>query len=333
MAAESFRALVVAESNGGTFTRSLTRLTFANLPEGEVLIRVAYSSLNYKDGLSASGNRGVTKRYPHIPGVDAAGIVHESSVTQFSPGDEVVVHGFELGANHWGGFSEYIRVPAAWIVRKPEGLSLRETMMYGTAGFTSGLAVHRLLHNGLAPDQGQVLVTGATGGVGCIAVALLARLGFTVVASTGKTAAKDFLVGIGASEVIDRNATKDLTGKPLLNGRWAGAVDTVGGDILDSTLRYTKLFGSVATCGNVISGDLHTSVYPFILRGVALLGINSAFTPMPLRLDVWEKLGRDWKLSNLEQMTKEISLEDLEAYFDVILKGGVRGRILVRISS
>ena len=324
-----FRALVVTEATRGSFERSIVDRPMTDLPAGEILIRVLYSSLNYKDALSATGDKGVTKRYPHVPGIDAAGIVEESSTTAFAAGEEVIVTGYELGSNHDGGFAEYVRGPAAWVVRRPAGLTLRECMIYGTAGFTAGLSVHRLLHHGVDPDQGPVLVTGAGGGVGSLAVGILARAGFHVVASTGKKESTGLLVSLGAREVIGREAVTDPTGRALLSGRWAGAVDTIGGPTLDAILRGTKLFGAVAACGNVVSGDLHTSIYPFILRGVSLIGINSAFTPMPLRLQIWSELATSWKPERLEAIVTEVSLSALTPSIDRILQGGIQGRILV----
>jgi acrylyl-CoA reductase (NADPH) len=332
MHTDTYKALLVSETEGGAFKREVTQRPWSDLPAGDVLVRVAYSSLNYKDGLSAIGNKGVTKTYPHVPGVDAAGVVEQSSVAEYQPGEEVIVTGYELGANHDGGFAEYIRVPGSWVVKMPADLTLRESMILGTAGVTAGLSLRGLLHHGVSPDDGPVLVTGATGGVGCMSVALLARAGFHVVAVTGKMTERDFLMELGAKEVVSRDDVLDTTGKPLLSGRWAGAVDTVGGPLLDSAIRCTKPFGAVAACGNVVSGELHTSVYPFILRGIALLGINSAITPMPLRLEVWRRLAGEWRLANLERIVTEVSLEDIGGYIDLILKGGIRGRVLVKVA-
>lgn len=331
MSNRTFSALLVTETPDGKFTRTIATRALDQLSPGDVVIRVHYSSLNYKDALSATGNKGVSKHYPHIPGVDAAGVVEESSSPLYKQGDEVIVHGYELGAHADGGFSEYVRVPAEWIVKRPPTLSLRESMIYGTAGFTAGLALHRLLHHGLKPDQGPTVVTGSTGGVGSVAVALLAKAGFHVVAATGKMDDREFLMNLGATEVIDRESLKDTSGRGLVAGKWAGAIDNVGGDLLDSILRQTKLFGAVACTGNIRSTELHTSIFPFILRGVALIGINSAFTPRPLRLDVWNHLATDWKLKSLENLVTEVSLKDLDGYIEQILKGQIRGRILVSL--
>lgn len=329
---KTFNALVVTETQEKRFIREILRKSLRDLPPGEVLVRVHYSSLNYKDALSATGNKGVTRRYPHTPGIDAAGIVEESKCPEFRPGDDVIITGNDLGSNTDGGFAEYIRVPADWIVKRPPSLSLRESMIIGTAGYTAALSVHNLLHHCVTPTKGPVLVTGATGGVGCIAVAILSKLGFHVISSTGKSDARQFLQDLGAKEVVSREDIRDTTGRGLLPGRWAGVVDTVGGETLDNAIRFTKLEGAVATCGNVTSGELHTSIYPFILRGVALLGINSAFTPMPLRQTIWKKLSHDWKLERLDLLTTEVSLEELDPYLDLILEGGVKGRVLVNLA-
>jgi len=331
MPSRTFKALVVTEAADTQFVRQITQQPLDKLPQGDVLIRVHYSSLNYKDALSATGNKGVTRKYPHTPGIDAAGIVEESSVGEFQIGDEVIVTGNDLGSNTDGGFAEYVRVPASWIVKRPPSLSLRDSMILGTAGYTAALSVHMLMHHGVTPSNGPVLVTGATGGVGCVAVAILSELGFHVIASTGKKEAHQFLQDLGAKEIISREDVQDHTARALLPGRWAGVVDTVGGELLDSAIRHTKLEGAVATCGNVTSGELHTSIYPFILRGVALLGINSAFTPLPTRQTIWQKLATDWKLEILNRLTTEVSLEELGGYIDLILKGRVTGRVLVKI--
>jgi acrylyl-CoA reductase (NADPH) len=279
----SFQALVVRETADGEFTRQIEERALADLPDGEVLVCVHYSSLNYKDALSASGHKDVTRSYPHTPGIDAAGVVEESVAAEFRPGDPVIVTSYDLGMNTPGGWGQYIRVPAAWVVPLPQDLTLRESMIYGTAGFTAALSVHRLEAHGLAPDAGEVLVTGATGGVGSLAVAILARAGYQVVAASGKADAGPFLRDLGAAEVVDREAVRDDSGRPLLRGRWAGAVDTVGGEYLATALKSTQYGGAVACCGLVASADLPTTVYPFILRGVSLLGVDSQACPMDTR--------------------------------------------------
>jgi putative YhdH/YhfP family quinone oxidoreductase len=327
----TFKALVARESSSGAVVRSIEQRSFDDLPEGDVLIRVHYSSLNYKDGLSATGKRGITRLYPHTPGIDAAGMVDQSSSASFRPGDKVVVTGYELGSNADGGWAEFVRVPSDWIVPLPAGLSLRESMILGTAGFTAGLAVHRLLHHGVEPGQGPVVVTGATGGVGCLAVAILARRGFYVTAVTGKHDAHQFLRALGASDILTRDQCIDTTSRALLTRRWAGAVDTVGGPFLDTILRQINNEGAVACCGNIATPDLRTSIYPFILRGVALLGINSASTPMAIRKTIWQELSTGWKPSDLNALSRECRLEDLEPSINAILDGAITGRVLINL--
>jgi putative YhdH/YhfP family quinone oxidoreductase len=323
--------MVVTETADKKFTREVTQKRLKDLPPGELLIEVKYSSLNYKDALSASGNKGVTRNYPHTPGIDAAGVVVESANTKFAPGDSVVVTGFDLGMNTSGGFGQYIRVPASWVVKLPQNLSLKESMAYGTAGFTAALAVLRMQQHGLSKEQGEVLVTGATGGVGSVAVGILARLGFHVVAASGKTSEKDFLVSLGAKEILPRDEVNDTSGKALLKERWAGVIDTVGGNILASAIKSTKRRGPVACCGNVASPELSLTVYPFILRGVALLGIDSAECPMDVRSLIWDKIAGEWKLDHLDTLVSECSLEELGGKIDMILAGKIKGRVVVRL--
>jgi putative YhdH/YhfP family quinone oxidoreductase len=299
------------------------------LPAGEVLVRVHYSSLNYKDGLSATGHRGVTKHYPHTPGVDAAGVVEESLSEAFQPGDQVIVTSYDLGMNTPGGFGQYIRVPADWVVPLPENLSAKESMAYGSAGLTAGFCIFKLQEHGIFPDQGEILVTGATGGVGSFAVAMLAKIGYHVVAVTGKMEEKQFLIDLGAKEVISRDEATDTSGKPLLKGRWAGVVDAVGGEILATAIRSTKLHGAVTCCGNVAWPDLQINVYPFILRGISLVGIDSQSFPMTFRRQTWEKIASDWKLDNLNRQTSVCSLEELDLEIDRILAGKQKGRVIV----
>ncbi|HEX7044202.1 MAG TPA: YhdH/YhfP family quinone oxidoreductase [Burkholderiales bacterium] len=330
--AKKFRAMVVSEAEGKGYVRRIEERSTDDLPAGEVLIRVHYSSLNYKDALSATGNRGVTRRYPHTPGIDAAGVVEQSSAAEVAVGAEVICTSYDLGMNTAGGFGQYIRVPAAWVVPLPEGLTLRESMVYGTAGLTAALCLHRLQQAGIAPDQGEVVVTGATGGVGSIAVGLLARAGYRVIAATGKAQEREFLEGLGAAEVVGRDAVDDTSGKPLLPPRWAAAVDTVGGNILATLLRSLKPAGAVACCGLVASPELHTNVYPFILRNVSLLGVDSVTVPsMALRRAMWSKLATEWKLPMLERIAREVPLEDLDPEIDRILQGAQKGRVVVNL--
>ncbi len=325
----NFRALLITDNADKTFTREVMERSLSDLPEGEVLVRVHFSSLNYKDGLSSIGNRGVTRSYPHTPGIDASGVVEDSASPEFKPGDEVIVTSYDLGMNTSGGFGQYIRVPAAWVVPLPQGLSLKESMIYGTAGYTAALSVHLLQKNGITPDHGEAVVTGATGGVGSVSVALLAKAGFSVIAATGKPQEEEFLKKLGASGIVSREEVDDASGKPLLKERWAAAVDTVGGTTLATLLKSAKRGGAVAATGLVASPDLPTSVFPFILRGVSLLGVDSQETPMPLRRELWRRMASDWKLDQLSDLTVDCTLETLLPEIDKILKGQQRGRVVV----
>lgn len=329
MGSIKFKALLVKEENG-KFIREITERKIEDLPEGEVLINVKYSSLNYKDALSATGNKGVTRRYPHTPGIDAAGVVVDTKSEKIFEGDEVLVTGYDLGMNTSGGFAEFIRVPADWVVKIPDMLFLKESMIFGTAGLTAALALDRMIQNDL-DKEGEVLVTGASGGVGSMAVALLAGQGYKVVAGTGKSDQEEYLKQLGAVSLISREEMTDKSGKALLSGRWSGVVDTVGGNILSTAIASTKQWGVVAACGNAASVELNSTVFPFILRGVSLLGINSEKTPMAWREKMWEKLSNEWKPSTLNLMYEECSLEETNQKIDEILKGEIKGRILVNL--
>lgn len=331
MSITKFKALSVTESNDSTFVREIINREISSLPQGDVLIKVKYSSLNYKDALSASGNKGVTKNYPHTPGIDAAGIVMESTNESFHVGDQVIVTGYDLGMNTSGGYGQYIRVPASWIVKLPDNLSLRESMIYGTAGFTAALSVYRMISGGIRPDCGDILVTGATGGVGSITVSILHKLGYSVIAATGKPEAKDMLLQLGAKDIILREELNDKSGRILLKGNWAGVIDTVGGNMLATALKSTNYGGIVTCCGNVASPELLTTVYPFILRGITLYGIDSMQCPMDLRLKIWSMLSNEWKLTNLNQNVDEVSLVDLDNKIDLILHGKLQGRTIVNL--
>ena len=331
MNVSTFRALVVSKTDEKTFTREITERSISDLPEGEVLIRVHFSSLTYTDGLSCIGNSGVTRNYPHTPGIDACGKVAESSDSRFKEGDSVIVTGYDLGMNTSGGFGEYIRVPADWVVPLPEGMTFKEASIYGVAGFTAALSVDALQKHGVNPEHGEVVVTGSTGGVGSVSVALLSLLGYNVVASTGKKEESEFLLRLGASEIISREEVNDESKKPLLRERWAGAIDTVGGTTLAALLKAAKRGGAVAATGLVASSELSTTVFPFILRGVSLLGIDSGFTPTKLRLEIWNKLAGIWKIPQLEQLTIDRTLEELDPEIDKILAGGQRGRVVVNL--
>lgn len=329
---DTFPALWITETAEGSFQRDIVERRTDDLPDGEVLVKVSYSALNYKDALSASGNKGVTRHFPHTPGIDAAGVVAESRSADFQPGMEVLVTSYDLGMNTSGGFAGYIRVPAEWVVPLPAGLSLQDSMILGTAGLTAAISIHKLRHAGVMPDKGEVLVTGASGGVGSLGVAILARLGYTVIAGTGKTAAQDWLRGLGAKGFVSREALLDTSGKPLLKPQWAGILDTVGGDVLATALKTTQPQGAVSCCGNVASIKLPTTVFPFILRGIDLLGVDSQNYPMAQRRELWTKLAADWKPADLASMMTATDLTALKDHWiDGILAGGVQGRVVVKL--
>ena len=310
---DDFKALVITETEDKQFTRSVEPKKISDLPEGDVVVQVLYSSLNYKDVLSATGNRGVTRKYPHTPGIDAAGIVAESASAEFKTGEKVIVTSYDLGMNTAGGYGQYIRVPAGWVVPLPEGLTAREAMVYGTAGFTAALSVWQLIENGLKPEDGNILVSGATGGVGSIAVSILSKLGYSVTAVNGVVDETDYLKKIGAQDVISIEEATDTSGRPLLKSLWAGGIDTVGGEILATTLKTVGSWGTVTCCGNVASPDLPTNVYPFILRGVRLVGIDSQNCPMPIRREIWKKIASEWKIDWLDTLTTEASFDELDS--------------------
>ncbi|MBU3142962.1 YhdH/YhfP family quinone oxidoreductase [Clostridium sp. CF012] len=326
-----FKAMLVSETENNEFQRKIVTRQINDLPEGDVIINVKFSSLNYKDALSATGNKGVTRNYPHTPGIDAAGIVVESNNDNFKANDKVLVTGYALGMSTSGGYAEYIRVPAEWVVKLPENLSLRESMIYGTAGFTAALSVCKLVNSGVKPSDGDILVTGATGGVGSTAISILSVLGYNVIAATGKASEREMLLGIGAKDIVDRKDMDDNSGKALLKSRWAGVIDTVGGNILATAIKSTNYGGSVTSCGNIADHEFSTSVYPFILKGVTLFGIDSVKCPMDTRLMIWNKLSSDWKLDNLEANVDEVSLEGLDEKIDMILKGKHKGRTIVNL--
>ncbi|MEE4312806.1 MAG: YhdH/YhfP family quinone oxidoreductase [candidate division KSB1 bacterium] len=327
----TYKAYEVTKREGEKALASIVERSTDDLPPGEVTIDVKYSSLNYKDALSATGSPGVTKNYPHVPGIDAAGAVRESSVDTFKPGDEVLVTGYDLGVNTSGGYGCCIRVPSEWVVPLPDGLTLRESMILGTAGFTAALGVHLLLLNGMTKDGGEVVVTGASGGVGSLAVMILSKLGYHVTAATGKKEAHIYLRDLGARDVINRGELDDVSGRPLLRGRWGAGFDAVGGNTLATVLKSTHQGAPVAACGVVGGPDLATTVFPFILRGVKLLGIDSALCKRPLRLELWERLAGAWKPDSLDAVCTEIGLEQLTEYVGKILKGQIRGRTLVSL--
>ena len=327
---KSFPALVVRRGDDDKVVCGVETLSKDDLPAGDVLIEVDCSSLNYKDALATTAHAGVVRRLPHVPGIDCAGHVAESNSPAFSAGDPVLVTGYDLGAPSWGGYSAFVRVPADWVVAMPTGLTPREAMIYGTAGFTAAQCVGAIQHHGIQPEKGEVVVTGATGGVGCIAVALLAKLDYSVVAVTGKPEQGKLLEQLGAQRIISREDVDDHSKKPLLPARWSAAVDTVGGNALATLLRSIDHRGCVAACGLVASDQLPTTVYPFILRGVTLAGIDSAKCPREPRLEIWKKLATEWNvIERLEPLVREVTLGDLLGEVKRMLAGQNHGRILV----
>ena len=326
-----FKALVVDKTPDKQFVREIHERSIADLPPGDLVVRVHYSSLNYKDALSATGHPGVTRQFPHTPGIDAAGEVVSCESGAFAPGDKVIVTGYDLGMETDGGWGEYIRIPSEWAVRLPTGLTLREAMVIGTAGFTAALSVLKLEQAGVKPADGDILVTGATGGVGSIAVSILARAGYRVTAATGKSSDEAFLRSLGAMAVIPREQVTEGAERPMLKERWAGAVDVVGGETLAAAVKSTRYGGTVTCCGLVGSTDLNLNVFPFILRGVSLIGIDSVNCPAGTRLRVWERLAGEWKPEHLAEVVTEVPLEGLEEKIQAILHGGIRGRVVVKM--
>lgn len=324
-----YRAFVVEEIDG-KFQQGIKYLETQNLVANELLVKVSYSSLNYKDALSATGNKGVTKKYPHTPGIDAVGIVELSTSNLFKIGDEVIVSGNDLGMNTAGGFAEYIHVPAEWAVNLPEGLSAREAMIIGTAGFTAGISVSRLTEL-VKPSDGKVVVSGATGGVGSVAVSILSKLGYQVVAVSGKSEENDFIMSLGASEIITRAAFLEMDKKPILSAQFAGGIDTVGGSILENIIKSLKPLGAVTTCGSVAATQLNLTVFPFILRGISLIGISAQNYPMTQRENLWEKMADVYKPENLMNLYTEIRLEELSSNIELILQGKLKGRTLIKL--
>ncbi|MBI0399355.1 YhdH/YhfP family quinone oxidoreductase [Cyclobacterium marinum] len=327
---QEFKAFVVEEKDG-EFIGSIKTRKIASLPEGDLLIKVSYSSLNYKDALSASGNKGVTKNFPHTPGIDAVGVIAESDNAGFSVGDKVIVTSYDLGMNTSGGFSEYIRVPAEWAVKLPANLSMKEAMIYGTAGLTAGMSVLRLTDL-VKPEEGKILVSGASGGVGALSVAILSKLGYSVTAITGKEHEKDYLLKLGAQEIILRTEFENLDKRPLLRPVCAGGIDTVGGVILENIIKSTVPMGAITCCGNVASPNLNLTVFPFILRGISLIGIDSQNYPMSYREQVWNKLAEEWKPSQLSEAFNEIPLASLPEKITLILQGKLKGRTVIKIA-
>lgn len=327
----SFSAFQISEKEGVSAGRIVT-LAQDNLDAGAVVIQAHYSSVNYKDALAATGAGKVIRRFPCVGGIDVAGVVASSADARFQVGDKVLVTGYDLGVAHDGGYAEFVRVPATWVVPLPAGLSLFEAMALGTAGFTAALAIHRLEQNELAPAKGKVIVTGATGGVGSLAIQMLAQRGFSVVAMTGKSTEHGFLTALGASEILPRETVDFSSKRPLEKALWAAALDSVGGDTLAWLARTMQPEGTIASFGNAGGAALNTSVFPFILRGVKLLGVDSAATAMPLRQAIWQRLANDLKPQQLQTMTRTVLFADLPAVFPAILRGEALGRMVVQIS-
>jgi len=326
---KEYKALVINEVNAA-FEQTIQTLNIDNLPKGDVLVKVHYSSINYKDALSATGNKGITKKYPHTPGIDAAGEVVSSLDDKFKVGDKVIVTGYDLGMNTSGGFGQYIHVPSEWVVQLPEGLSLKESMIIGTAGFTAGISVLRLSAL-VKPSDGKILVSGATGGVGSVALSLLSKLGYQTVAISGKETEYPFLRKLGATEILPRADFQEVDKRPMLSAQYAGAIDTVGGPILENILKTLQPLGAVTTCGSVSSTQLNMTVFPFILRGISLIGISAQNYPGALREPLWIKLATDWKPTNLLELYSEIRLEDIPETIALILQGKLKGRTIVNM--
>ena len=305
--------------------------TLDALDPGEVVVRTKYSTINYKDALSHNGTGRIMRKYPTVAGIDMAGTVESSTDARWKRGDKVIVHGYDLGVAHDGGYSERVRVPADWVVRRPESMTAFDAMTLGTAGFTAALAIHLMQHNGLAPEKGPVAVTGATGGVGSVAVEILAKLGYEVQAITGKPEESKYLKSIGAREIVDRRGLDLAKVRPLDKATWAGAVDNLGGDVLAWLLSTSRIGGTVAAVGLAADMKLNTTVAPFILRGVHLLGADSVNAPMSLRQTIWNRLAVEWRPDQVHDQVRTIDFDELPTHFDAYLKGMVRGRTVVRI--
>jgi acrylyl-CoA reductase (NADPH) len=325
----TYKAFEVREETEKKFVGAIVEKSALELVEGSVSIEVHYSSVNYKDALSASGSKAVTREYPHVPGIDAAGTVLASTDSNFAVGDEVVVTGYDLGMNTAGGFGQQVTVPGGWVTKLPVGLSLRDSMVLGTAGLTAGLCVNKLLLNGITPESGKVLVTGATGGVGIIACALLVKLGFEVVASTGKLAEAAKLTALGVSEVISREAFSEENPRPMLKESYAAAVDVAGGTTLVNVIKSLSYGGSVAACGLVDSPALSATVLPFILRGVNLLGVDSVELPLDQKQQIWNLFANEWALTDIDSLAETIVLAELPAVLAKVLAGGAIGRYVL----
>jgi len=325
---ETFKAFVVDEQEG-SFVRNIKSKLMNELPKGDLLVKVHFSSLNYKDALSANGNKGVTRNYPHTPGIDAVGTVVSSKTNKFKALDKVIVTSYDLGMNTSGGFGQYISVPEEWAVKLPENLSMKEAMTLGTAGLTAGISVLKLTET-VKPEDGAIIVSGATGGVGALSIGILKKLGYRIAAITGKETERDFLMNLGAENIVLRKDFEAIENRPMLKPIYAGAIDTVGGVILENILKSTKPMGVVTCCGNVASPKLDLTVFPFILRGISLIGIDSQNYPMCYREIVWNKLATEWKPEHLADTCTEITLNELSEKIDLMLIGKLKGRTVVK---
>lgn len=324
-------AFVVNKTEEGKFVSGIEQIEIPTIGKNEVLIKASYSSLNFKDALSSVGNPGVTRNFPHVTGIDVAGIIEESNSEDFVKGDEVLVTGYDMGMNSDGGHQSFVKVPSSWVVKKPSNITDKEIMTYGTAGLTAGLSVNELLNNGVTPESGEILVTGATGGVGSITVSILSKLGFDVVAISGKEDKIPFLKDLGAKEVILRKDFDVENKKPMVRERFAGVVDTVGGNILAEALKGLKYDGVATCCGLTSSFKLDTNVFPFILRGARLIGIDSVECKIDKKIAVWNKLANEFNIDTLESLTNEIQLEDLPKAYQALIDGKAVGRYVVKI--
>lgn len=337
---DKFRGLILDQKNG-KLTREVREIDHAALPDGDVLIRVVYSSLNYKDAMILGGIGRLVRKYPHVPGIDFAGIVEKSQSERYKVGDAVLLTGWGVGETHWGGYAEVARVRSEWLIPLPEAFTMKQAMAIGTAGFTAMLAVVSLEQHGLhkslvaknESDSIDVLVTGASGGVGSVAVSILSKRGYQVSASTGRTEQEKYLRGLGATNILERGTLSEAIGRPLESERWFGAIDTVGGTTLNRIIAQLRYRASVAACGLVGGAQLETSVIPFLLRGVNLLGIDSSMQPYDQRILAWNRLVGDLELVKLEQATKVITLDEVPEYAERILVGGIRGRVVVEVNS
>ncbi|GAC1322122.1 MAG: MDR family oxidoreductase [Chloroflexota bacterium] len=325
-----FKGLLLDDDNG-VVRPQIRDVTTDALPAGDVLVRVEYSALNYKDGLAITGKGKIVRSYPMVPGIDLVGTVVESDSSYWKPGDQVIHTGWGVGENHWGGLAQMARLQGHWLVPLPAGMTALQAMALGSAGFTAMIAVMALEDHGLEPARGEVVVTGAAGGLGSASVAILARSGYTVVASTGRPESHEYLTSLGAAEIIKREVLAESSSRPLQSGRWAGAIDAVGGSTLAGLLRTMAERSSIAVCGNTAGHELHTTVFPFILRGVTMIGIESARVPLTLRRQAWERLARDLPAQVLDRMTQVVGLDDVQRLSGEIVEGKVLGRVVVDV--